>query len=59
MSLVNDYPQIVDLLKKVRAMRTLQIDHLPGKIPYNFREMVRLEDEVDNELRKLREIGVI
>lgn len=59
MSLVNDYPQIVDLLKKVRAMRVLQIDHLPGKIPYNFREMVRLEDEVDNELRKLRELGVI
>lgn len=59
MSLQSEYPQIVELLKKVRAMRILQIDHLPGKIPYNFREMIRLEDEVDNELRKLRELGVI
>lgn len=59
MRLQSEFPNVVDFIKKVRAMRALQIDHYNSPEASLFREMVRLEDQIDNQLAKLKAQEII
>lgn len=59
MSLRSEFPNVVDFIKKVRAMRALQIDHYYSPDASLFREMTRLEDTIDNQLAKFKNQEII